>query len=274
MASKTANPFNPIRKGETVVVLKRKKRTKPEDDPAELVEELLGESELSDFEAAPGPDDDAPATDHTVTTYALLGIDFSGSVAHRADEVVRNLKGLVRRLNDDALTALGVRIGVVTTWEKAIAFTAAKDFEVPEFTFGSNSPLGRMTSLGCELFAAELQNAASSGRPVNKCLAAFISDGLPHGETMAETREGVRRVNAMRAGSPPLNVFSFHVGEGDPAEFLYAVSRPNPVIQAAAPEDGYRLIFEWLLGAIQSCSRSQPGQVVEMPELPRGLVCR
>jgi hypothetical protein len=101
-----------------------------------------------------------------------------------------------------------------------------------------------------------------------------ITDSQPNGESPEETREGIRQVKELRKGRPPLNVFGFFVGAGEPGEFLRSVCGDNPVIHADEPDEGYRHIFDWLLGAIQSCSRSQPGEAAEMPDLPRGLSCR
>jgi uncharacterized protein YegL len=255
------------------VVQSRKNKAVPQEDPVERMEKLLEEAETDGFPDV--PDDDEPsATDHSVTTLVAFVLDTSGSVAKHDREVVTSFGGLVGGLQDDHMTALGVRLGLVDTWEKVTDFALAKDFEPPDFQFGSSSPLGRATSRACELLRAELKDSAAHGRPVNKVLLVVITDSLPHGEPPADTREGVRQVNAMRKGNPPLNVFGFFVGPGEPGEFLRSLCGDNPVIHAAEPEEGYRRIFEWLLSAIQSCAQSQPGQKVEMPRLQRGLVAK
>ncbi len=257
------------------MVRKRNGQAAPKVDPADRLDEGLPGLELTEFEAAPPEDDDeASAADHAVTTLVLIELDVSGSVKPYADVVTRSFADLVQKLRDDALTALGVRLAVVTTWQKLTPFAAVKDFVVPHLWFYSSSPLGRAASLGCEAVRAELKAAVKAGRPVNKMLMAVITDSKPKGESPQETREGVRQVRELREGRPPLNVFGFFVGPGEPGEFLRSLCGENPVVHAAEPDEGYRLIFNWLLGAIQSCSRSQPGEAAEMPPLPRGLVCR
>jgi uncharacterized protein YegL len=254
--------------------VQRKKKAVPREDPVERLEKLLQESESEGFAVIPDDEDEPSATDHSGKTIVVVVPDISGSVAKYDREVVTSFGGLVGGLQDDHMTALGVRLGVVDTWEKVTAFALAKDFEPPDFLFGSSSPLGRATSRACELLKTELKDAAAHGRPVNKLLLVLITDSQPHGESPADTREGIRQVSAMRKGHPPLNVFGFFVGPGEPRQFLRSLCGDNPVIHAAEPEEGYRRIFEWLLTAIQSCSRSQPGQTVELPNLPRGLVAK
>jgi uncharacterized protein YegL len=222
----------------------------------------------------PADEDEPTATDHSVTTLVAFVLDISGSVVKHDNEVVTSFGGLVGGLQDDHMTALGVRLGLVDTWEKVTGFAVAKDFEPPDFLFGSSSPLGRATSRACELLRTELKAAAAHGRPVNKVLLVEITDSQPHGESPADTREGIRQVTAMRKGHPPINVFGFFVGPGQPGEFLRALCGDNPVIHAAEPEEGYRRIFEWLLSAIQSCAQSQPGQKIQLPNLSRGLVAK
>jgi uncharacterized protein YegL len=246
----------------------------PEEDPVERIEKLLRESESDEFAAIPADEDEPSGADHSPKTLVVFVLDVSGSVAKHDHEVVTSFGGLVGGLQDDHMTALGVRLGLIDTWMKVTDFALAKDFEPPDFMFGSSSPLGQATSRACELLRAELKAAAAQGRPVNKVLLVVITDSQPHGESPEDTREGVRKVAAMRKGHPPLNVFGFAVGRGEPGEFLRSLCGENPVIHAAEPEEGYRRIFEWLLSAIQSCSRSQPGQTVELPNLPRGLVAK
>jgi uncharacterized protein YegL len=256
------------------VVQSRKKKTVPKEDPVERLEKLLRESESEAIAVIPDDEDESSATDHSVTTLIIFVLDVSGSVAKYDREVVTSFGGLVGGLQDDHMMALGVRIAVVDTWEKITGFAIAKDFEPPDFSFGSSSPLGRVTSRACELLRTELKAAARDGRPVNKVLLVLITDSQPHGESPADTREGIRQAAAMRKGQPPLNVFGFFVSRGEPGEFLRSLCGENPVIHAAEPEEGYRRIFEWLLSALLSCSRSQPGQTVELPNLPRGLVAK
>jgi uncharacterized protein YegL len=251
-----------------------KKKTVPEEDPVERMERLLKESDSDGFSVIPAADDEPSVTDHSVTTLVVFVLDISGSVSKYDSQVVTSFGGLVSGLQDDHMTALGVRLALVDTWEKVTGFALAKDFEPPDFSFGSSSPLGRATTRACELLQAELKAAAAEGRPVNKVLLIEITDSLPHGESPADTREGVRQVNAMRKGNPPLNVFGFFVGPGEAGDYLRSLCGENPVIHAAEPEEGYRRIFEWLLSAIQSCALSQPKQMVQLPKLSQGLVAK
>jgi uncharacterized protein YegL len=251
-------------------------------DPVKEIEKLL-QNDASDIEIAahaadladdeiPDEDyDDTPEADHTVTTIGVVIIDVSGSVWPYSEEVQGSVTGLVKKLQSDALTALGVRIAVLTTWEKVWGFQPAADFEVPELTFGSSSPLGRVTSRACELIEEEMESAAAVGRPLNKMLAALITDGQPRGESPAETRQGANDAKRMREGKPPLNFFVFKVGAGLPGEFLRQVAGKKPIIHAAEPEAAYQKIFDWLAGAIKSASMSQPEEKAETPELPSGL---
>jgi uncharacterized protein YegL len=251
-----------------------KKKTVPKEDPVERMERLLKESESVDFTLIPAAADEPSGTDHSVKTLVVTVLDVSGSVSKFDRVVVTSFGGLVGGLQADHMTALGVQIAVVDTWEKVTDFALAKDFAPPDFSFGSASPLGRTTSRACELLQSELKAAAAEGRPVNKVLLVVITDSKPNGESPADTREGIRQVTVMRKGHPPLNVFGFLVGPSEPGKFLRALCGDNPVIHAAEPEEGYRRIFEWLLSAIQSCSRSQPGQIVDLPNLPQGLVAK
>ena len=258
------------------------KNGQKKDDPKTRMEELL-QNEASDIEIAPdvaaladeesqGADDgETPEVDHTVTTLAVIVLDVSGSVSPYSKEVAQSLNGLVKKLKDDALTAIGVRIAVITTWEAVWEFTPASDFTVWPLKLGSGTPLGRVTSQACELVEEEMEASAAAGRPLNKMLVAFITDGQQTGESPAETRRGVKDAKRMREGRPPLNFFVFKVGPGEPGEFLRAVAGTKPVIHAAEPETGYRKIFEWLAGTIRSASMSQPNEMVETDELPQGL---
>jgi uncharacterized protein YegL len=187
-------------------------------------------------------------------------------------EVVDSLTGLVKKLQSDALTAIGVRIAVITTWEKVWDFLPAADFEVSDLNFGSSTPLGRVTSRACRLVEEEMEASAAAGRPLNKMLAALITDGKPTGESPADTRQGVNDAKRMREGKPPLNFFVFKVGPGEPGEFLRQVAGKKPVVHAAEPEAAYQKIFDWLAGAIKSASMSQPEEKAETPDLPPG--CR
>lgn len=252
-------------------------------DPVKEIERLL-ENQASDIEIAAHVaaladdeipddcDDETPAADHTVTTLAVIILDVSGSVSPYSKEVLGSLTGLVKKLKDDSLTALGVRIAVVTTWEKVWHFEAAADFEVGDLTFGSGTPLGRVTSRACRLVEEEMEASAAAGRPLNKMLAALITDGKPTSESPADTRQGAKDAKRMREGKPPLNFFVFKVGQGQPGEFLRQVAGKNPVVHAAEPEAAYQKIFDWLAGAIKSASMSQHDEVVPAPDLPPG--CR
>jgi uncharacterized protein YegL len=258
------------------------KKGRPSIDPMKKLEELLHQ-ERSNLEvvqhAASPPDDeskeandgDAPEADHALTTLAVIILDVSGSVSPYAKEVVDSLIELLKKLKDDAFTALGIRVGVVTTWETVWKFKAAADFEVPALTFGSGTPLGRVTSSACRLVEEEMEASAAAGRPLNKMLVALITDGKPAGESPDETRQGVRDAKRMREGRPPLNFFVFKVGRGEPGDFLRAVAGPKRVIHAAEPETAYNKIFNWLAGTMKSASMSQPNQVAETEELPQGL---
>jgi uncharacterized protein YegL len=120
----------------------------------------------------------------------------------------------------------------------------------------------------CRLVEEQMEASAAAGRPLNKLLAAIITDGKPAGESPDDTRRGVKDAKRMREGKPPLNFFVFKVGPGEAGEFLRQVAGKNPVIHAAEPETGYRKIFDWLAGAIKSASMSQPNEAAETPELP------
>jgi uncharacterized protein YegL len=258
------------------------KKGRPKADPVKEIETLL-ENQASDIEiaahvAAIADDeipeegyDETPEGDHTVTTLAVIGLDVSGSVSPYHDEVVDSLTGLVKKLKDDSLTALGVRIAVVTTWEKVWEFEPAADFEVSELTFGSSTPLGRVTSRACRLVEEEMEASAAAGRPMNKMLFALITDGKPTGESPADTRQGVKDAKRMQEGRPPLNFFVFKVGRGLPGEFLHQVAGKKPVVHAAEPEAAYQKLFSWLAGTIKSASMSQPEEAAETPDLPPGF---
>ncbi len=251
-------------------------------DPVKAIEKLI-QNQASDLEIAAhvaalvddesqdNGDEDAPEADHTVTTLAVIGLDVSGSVSPYSEEVVGSLAGLVKKLQSDALTAIGVRIAVVTTWEKVWEFKPAADFKVPDLTFGSSSPLGRVTSRVCRLIEEEMEASAAAGRPLNKMLAAIITDGQPRGESPADTRQGVMDAKRMREGKPPLNFFVFKIGQGEPGEFLRQVAGKKPIIHAAEPETAYRKIFDWLAGTIKSAFISQPQEKARTPELSPGL---
>src|SRR5262249_14709682 len=154
--------------------------------------------------------------DHTVSTLAVLGLDVSGSVMDNSDEVVESVNGLVKKLKHDSLTALGVRIALVTTWEKVWEFKPAADFEVGALNFGSGSPLAGVRTRACRPVEEEREASAAAGRPINKMLAAPITDGRPAGESPDETRRGAKDAQRMREGKPPLNFFVFKVGQGEP----------------------------------------------------------
>src|SRR5262249_32179265 len=207
-------------KGKTTVRTGKKGGRKA--DPVKEVEKLLQNApsdieiaahvaDLADDESQYDGDDDAPEADHTVTTIAVIVLDVSGSVAPYSEEVVGSLTGLVQKLQSDALTAIGVRIAVVTTWENVWEFLPAADFKVNLLSFASSSPLGRVTSRACALVEEEMAASAAAGRPLNKMLAALITDGLPRGESPADTRQGVKDAKRMREGKPPLNFFVFKV---------------------------------------------------------------
>jgi uncharacterized protein YegL len=249
-------------------------------DPVKEIEKLL-QNDASDIEIAAHvaaladeeiPDesyDETPEADHTVTTLAVIILDVSGSVSPYSEEVVSSLTGLVQKLQSDALTAIGVRIAVVTTWENVWEFLPAADFKVNLLTFASSSPLGRVTSSACALVEEEMEASAAAGRPLNKMLAALITDGQPKGESPAETRRGVKDAKRMQEGKPPLNFFVFKVGSGEPGEFLRQVAGKKPIIHAAEPETAYRKIFDWLAGTIKSASMSQQNEVAETAPLPQ-----
>jgi uncharacterized protein YegL len=251
-------------------------------DPVKEIEKLIQNSAsdieiaarvaaLADDEGEDESDEESPEADHTVTTLAVIVLDVSGSVSPYSKEVVESLTGLVKKLQDDSLTAIGVRIAVVTTWETVWEFMPAAEFEVSDLTFGSSTPLGRVTSRACKLVEEEMEASAAAGRPLNKMLAALITDGQPRGESPADTRQGVKDARRMREGKPPLNFFVFKVGPGEPGEFLRQVAGTKPVIHAAEPETGYRKLFNWLAGTIKSASMSQPEEKSETPELPPGF---
>jgi uncharacterized protein YegL len=229
-------------------------------------------ADLADDEIPDEGCDESPEADHTVTTLAVIILDVSGSVSPYRDEVVDSLTGLVEKLQDDSLTAIGVRLAVVNTWQTVWHFTPAADFEVLDLGFGSSTPLGRVTSRACQLVEEEMEASAAAGRPRTKMLAALITDGKPTGESPAETRQGVNDAKRMREGKPPLNFFVFKVGPGEPGEFLRQVAGKKPVVHAAEPEAAYQKIFDWLAGAIKSAYMSQPNEAAETPDLPPG--CR
>lgn len=193
----------------------------------------------------------------------LLLLDTSGSMSGSPiEELNHGLQTLKENLMSDGMAMQRVEIGIITFGPVQLVadFQSADSFQPPQLTANGDTPIGAAIEQGLEMLEMRKEVYRVSGVSYYRPWIFLISDGAP-------TDNWHRAAEKVRAGdSTQRKQFSFFaVGvEGADMNTLEKICSPNrPPLRLKGL--CFRELFSWLSSSLSGVSRSQPGEVVQLP---------
>jgi len=195
----------------------------------------------------------------------LVVIDVSFSMSGPKLNAANNgIRDLWAEIKADPLASERVEVGVVTFGESV---TVARDFallgssEPPLLTASGLTPLGEAVCKAGDLISKRRKQYKHFGTDSFKPFVLVITDGAPTDNLIAEARAAVHELETAEAEEDRV-AFFFAGVEGADMTVLESISYRKP--RALKPPD-FRGMFRWLSASMRSISRSQVGEVVELP---------
>jgi uncharacterized protein YegL len=196
----------------------------------------------------------------------VLLLDTSGSMAgERIKALNAGISTLRTEISRDPLAARRVELAIVTFDSNVHVvqrFVTADRFNPPPLKPSGQTRMASGILRSLDLVETRKEQYKRHGLYYYRPWIVMITDGKPEGESEAAIAEAKRRLRQDEAAK---RVALFAVGVAD-ADIEYL---SGMVVRRPLPLEGlqFQELFSWLSASMQSVSRSQPGDRVELPKI-------
>ena len=196
----------------------------------------------------------------------LLLLDTSGSMkGERLAALTRGLFTFRAALAADPIAARRIEVAVVTFGSRVDVvqpFIAPDRFVPPALTGSGQTHMAEGIERALTLIASRKGFYKRQGLFYYRPWVFMITDGQPEGESETAVAHAAARLRRYEA-EKRVAFFAVGVGGADMAALQKMVVRPPLPLRELAFDD----LFLWLSASMQSVSRSQPGDKVELPRM-------
>jgi len=190
----------------------------------------------------------------------VLLLDTSGSMS--GDPIHQLNEGIITfrdELSSDSLASKRVEVATVTFGPvQATDFVTVDQFYPPAFEASGDTPLGHAVSRGLQLLSDRKTLLRSNGIQLFRPWVFLITDGAPT-DNWSGIEEQVKRGEADKSFA----FFAIGVDNAD-FDFLKTVSVRDPIKLRGLM---FKEFFLWLSASLKSVSRSNPGDIVALPDI-------